>query len=611
MSWHEPSREFSLAPFWFWNDDLTEAEIIRQMDDFQAHGVHAFVLHPRVGLPRRLGWMSRPLLDMMRFVVDEAARRGMWLILYDEGMYPSGSSSGQVVAENPAYQVRAMVPVVLADDQTVPDLEPGQTLVAIASYNDQRIAIVDRPYYGVIRGLHYTEDDPPRQPDYGDPPEDLPLAADLLNPDAVAAFVRLVYDRFYQEFGDHFGTTIPAIFTDEPMLLGRPLERGGEPGTTGIMDHINAYLGYDFRPHLPALWYDDVADAARYRRDFERAIYARLEQTYYRQLSDWCAAHNIALTGHPHEPDAIGQERYFQWPGQDIVWRYIEPDKPTALEGSQSTNAKCASSAMIHLGQRRNINEYCGAYGHDFTFEEMKWLTHWLIVRGCNLLIPHAFYYSTRGPRIDERPPDVGPNAPWWDDFKPYADASARMCWLNTDSQHVCHVAILGEHDHLPWRAAKTLFQNQVDFNYLEVHHLFNDAQIGPDGVSLAGMHYDVLVIDDDLATPDLTVLGDRLLRWDDFSTDAERLSLIDALVVRDVTVRPAAPGLRVRHVVKDGTHYYLLFNEGSDDFTGEVRFAADGKRHLLDPMYPDEQTAMPDSDLSLPGYAFRVVAVG
>jgi len=60
----------------------------------------------------------------------------------------------------------------------------------------------------------------------------------------------------------------------------------------------------------------------------------------------------------------------------ETVWRYIEPGKPSALEWAQSTQAKCASSAMIHLGRRRNSNEYCGAYGHDFTFEEMKWLTY-------------------------------------------------------------------------------------------------------------------------------------------------------------------------------------------------------------------------------------------
>lgn len=35
------------------------------------------------------------------------------------------------------------------------------------------------------------------------------------------------------------------------------------PGTTGILEHVNAFLGYDFTEHLPALWYEDEPDAAK------------------------------------------------------------------------------------------------------------------------------------------------------------------------------------------------------------------------------------------------------------------------------------------------------------------------------------------------------------
>ena len=83
-------------PFWFWNDDLDEDEIRRQIADFQDHGVHGFVIHPRVGLPRSLGWMSDTLLHFYDVAIHEAARRNMHVILYDEGMYPSGASAGQV-----------------------------------------------------------------------------------------------------------------------------------------------------------------------------------------------------------------------------------------------------------------------------------------------------------------------------------------------------------------------------------------------------------------------------------------------------------------------------------------------------------------------------------
>ena len=145
-----PAREFSHAPFWFWNDELSEAEIARQLDDFQAHGVHAFVIHPRAGLPVHLGWMSDELLKMMRFAIEEAARRDMWVLLYDEAMYPSGSSAGQVAAESPAYACRGLVQVDLTDatpgetrqgvqiGQSGVELADDQTLVAeVARQRDQ------------------------------------------------------------------------------------------------------------------------------------------------------------------------------------------------------------------------------------------------------------------------------------------------------------------------------------------------------------------------------------------------------------------------------------------------------------------------------------------
>lgn len=601
LEWHNPPAEFSLAPFWFWNDELDENELIRQMDDFQSHGVDAFVLHPRLGLPEHLGWMSSALLDKIRFGIEQAHLRNMWVILYDEGMYPSGSSAGQVVAENPDFQCRGMVRINLntvqpnsieqgvtinAEGQI--DLADNQTLVADVEYRGHRYAIVDRPIDSVIRGLHYIDES--IVDENGESSESAPLATDLLNPEAVSSFIRLVYDRFYDEFGDYFGTTIPAIFTDEPALLGRPRERNLMPSTKGILNHINAFLGYDFAPHLPALW--DVEETDKIFRDFERAIEHHFEKTYYAQLHKWCESHNIALTGHPAEPDATRHLRYFQMPAQDIVWRYIEMDKPSALEGRQSTQAKAASSMMAHANRRRNGNEFCGAYGHDFTFEEMRWLANWLLIRGCNMLIPHAFYYSVRGPRKDERPPDVGPNSDWWDDaFTAFAMGCRRLSWLNTDSQHMCDVAILGEHHHLPWRAAKACFQNQIDFNYLDVEDL-EACTVTPGGqLRIADQSYQVLIVDYNVmltVQSQLDVLSKKfqIQHWtDDADAAIEQLKQrLPSSPFRNLS----ASGLRIRHVQKAGFDWYVLFNEEKIRIQCQLDFEGDVSR--LD-VYADKIT--------------------
>ncbi len=631
--WLFPPAEFSLCPFWFWNDELTEQEIVRQIEDFRAHGVYGFLIHPRAGLPTNIGWMSRNMIKFMRIAIEEAAKHGMWVMLYDEGMYPSGSSSGQVVKENAAFRTRGLFAIDLDETEPgtekydihigangEPELARGQNLAAIIKRrrDGHRIAIVDRAIrdgYSTIRGLHFLEDDPPRRANHKEVSENSPPAADILNPEAVACFIRLVYQRYYDEFKEHFGTTIQAVFTDEPSFLAKRAERGAVPGTTGILEHVNRFLGYDFTPHLPSLWYRDEPNAERYRVDYFRALQARLEETFYRQISQWCESHGIALTGHPAAPDDIGHLRHFHIPGQDIVWRYIEPNKPNALEGSQSTQGKCASSAMIHLNRRRNLNEYCGAYGHNFTFDEMKWLTNWLIVRGCNMLVPHAFYYSVRGPRIDERPPDVGPNSGWWKQYKPFADASRRLCWLNTDSKHVCSLAILGLNDHLPWQAAKDCFQNQLDFNYLEARHLWEDAHVGPDGIHIAGMHYKALIVEIDpppKAKEPLKVLENagRLIRWEKTDNKTLLLQKINSLIPKDISFSPAVPELRVRHLAKDGIHYYIIFNEGQEDLEFRLTASAKGQRYLLDPQSGQQNAVDADMMLQMRAHELKVLKI-
>ena len=65
----DPPKEFSVMPFWFWNDTLKDAEIIRQIADFEAHGVYGFVIHPRIGLPESIGWLSPRMIHFMHVAI--------------------------------------------------------------------------------------------------------------------------------------------------------------------------------------------------------------------------------------------------------------------------------------------------------------------------------------------------------------------------------------------------------------------------------------------------------------------------------------------------------------------------------------------------------------
>lgn len=563
-------------PFWFLNDDLDEAEMGRQIADFHAHGIGGLVLHPRVGLPRSLGWMSDRLLHFLRVAIIQARRLGMSIILYDEGMYPSGSSCGQVVASNPDFACRVIDHVLLEEDQTFA-LPDGANIVARAPTRQGKTLVAfDRKAVSGIRGLHLIDHDQPRllprsEGRYVDPPEDRPPAGDLLNPLAMEKFIELVYDKYHRAFGEYFGNTIIAIFTDEPNVRGKSAERRRVmPGTTGILPHVNRILGYDFTPHLPALWYDDEPNASQHRGDWMTAIGVRLEETYYQPIRQWCDEHNIQLTGHPGGSDDISMERYFHIPGQDLVWRYVTPGNDSALCGAHSTMAKCASSAMVHLGRTRNANEIFGAYGHNLTYDEIHWLGNWALIRGQNMLIPHAFYYSTRGPRIDERPPDVGPNSAWWDRFKSWADHVSRICYLNSLGAQQCETAVLCGTRHLPDQLVRPLYENQIDFNYMMASDLLAQAHVNDEGIRIRQMHYRVLLTDGSVPTtgevqPLIRRLEDagRLIRWTPDQPADGLVRQLKAKTSTPIELSQPQPDLRLRHVICDNAHWLMLFNEG------------------------------------------------
>ena len=602
----DPPREYGLIPFWFLNDDLDEAELKRQLDGFRAHGVYGVVPHARMGLPEELAFMSDRWMHFLKVIVDYAAETGMQIILYDEGMYPSGSCAGQVVAKNPRHATRCL------QRRRRKKWTEDEEVVA----EDDKYIYVNTRSMGHIRGVHYGMDD--GQP--GAPP-----SGDILNPEAVGSFLHLVHDKHYAVLGPHFGKTVTGIFTDEPDVLGRGRRGGVRAWTWGFEGFLEEYLGHDFRPHLAALWSKKYPDAERHKSAFDRAVNARLDAAYYAQYHEWCLEHGVAFTGHPAGPMDMGLLRHFDWPGQDVVWRYLEPFQDKSLEGEQSTMGKSSASAKVHYGRSRNLNECFGAYGWEFTYEEMRWLTNWLLVRGVDMISPHAFYYSVRGDRRDERPPDVGPNNTWWDGYKGYADFCRRLSWLVAEGRQACAIAVLGTPTYLPWRAARVLFESQHDFNYLDSDTLVKEAEVSPKGIAIRNMRYEALVIDDPSTAPP-EILGklqpiidagrvfpylDPVAGIPGVAGDSKALlAALDTLVLPDVRIEPANASLRYHHTVHGGTHFYLFTNEGPEPFDVSLSVGAEGPAVWWD---PETATVLEDEDpkrIALRPYTAKVLCL-
>lgn len=614
-----PPEEFGPIPFWFWNDELSRDEVVRQLQDFHKKEVSGVVIHPRMGLPHSMPYLSDAYMEIVETAVAEAARLGMKIILYDEGMYPSGSAGGLVVRQNPDYASRGLkleehpcgkeglrmqlapesgdtvISVQAVCKVSGSEIDPDSAVILEFKQGtveftppDERswsvLLFLETYSKGTIRGVHPGQDD--REPG-------APAAADLLNPEAVEAFVFLTHERYYDKLKEYFGTTILAMFTDEPDLLGRCHIKGLKPWTRGFLDEFTSCGSLE--RDLPALWFD-AGEATRALRDkYESTVRNRLSRTYYKRLADWCEAHGIGLTGHPAASDDIGLLEHFHIPGQDIVWRYIAPEDGKGITGTHSTMGKCSADAARHRGKRRNLNECFGVCGKEsgwaLTADNMKWYLDWLFVRGVNLISPHAFYYSIRDERRDERPPDVGPHNIWWQDYHLFSRYMKRMSWLMTDSVNNAQVAVLAQAASLPWIVAKPLFERQIEFNYLEEELLTSACEIAGGELHIEGQRYKAIVIEDgsrvgtagrkaleafirqgglaiELAEPGeglSDIVRHRVRKAEDIP------QLLDRTLGCGLQLQPSAPAIRISRITKDGVHFVVIVNEGETRFEGTV----------------------------------------
>jgi hypothetical protein len=612
----DPPRAFGIMPFWFWNDDLDEAELVRQIRAFHAKGFGGFVPQARIGLSRRVGYLTDEFFRLMRVAVAEAARLGMQVVLYDEGSYPSGSAQGRVVAENPDYAARCLIALhttirgpargywhpnpgrALGDElvcavlgrEVAPDALDPDSLTCLevqapelVGYDlpagDWRLVAVWNVYSGgTISGVFAEEEDQHAS---------APPAGDILNPEAVACFLRHTHDQYYAHLREHFGRTIVAMFTDEPMVLGRGARRGPDPWpfTGGFLDELQAEWDQDVRRWLPALWLDCGPRTAQFRQAYTRVVHTRLDRVFYTAQSRWCHDHGIALTGHPAESNDFGSLRPFQWPGQDMVWRWVTPGAESALVGPHSCAPKCASSAAALQGSRRNASEALGAYGWQLTLDEAKWLLDWHLARGTNLFYPHACFYSIRGRRAFESEPDLGIHNSWWPYFDLLANYVRRGCWLLTGGRQVCEVAVLTDSRNAAWSAARLLYQNQVDFIYIDDDAL-RQATIEAGRLAIGAQRFRALICD-----PPGTAAEELLAafaRADGLAlADWRPETLVETLVAqldRDVDW-PNAPDLRALHYYKDERHFYLLVNEGEQAIEGDLSLEATGALECWDPL--------------------------
>ena len=332
----DPGTSFSPMPFWFFNNDPKQERVQAELEHMHSKGIDGFVLHPRIGVPDAIPYLSEAFCEAVGRIVETGRSLGMKVILYDEGMYPSGSAGGFIVKEDPALASRG-IRILEAGEP----LDEGRDAVIAADLGGGQRLVYEFTR-GTIRGIHFGEDD-------GE--ENAPPSADILNPKAVKRFIELTHERYYAHLSRYFGSVIIGIFTDEPNPLGRNAEHYRQ-WYPGLLEELEAAGGNpeDLR-YLFAAGNPD--EGKKTRLLYRSLLKAKLRKTYYQPLSEWCTAHGIGLMGHPESSDDVEEEFVFAVPGQDLIARRVV-SLTGGLREFDSVQAHLAADLAAILKRPRN-----------------------------------------------------------------------------------------------------------------------------------------------------------------------------------------------------------------------------------------------------------------
>ena len=129
----DPPAEYRGAPFWAWNTDLKEEELLWQIDRLKEMGFGGFFMHTRSGMSTE--YLGKEFMRLVRACNRKAKEVGMLSYLYDEDRWPSGSAGGYVT-QHKAYRQKMLVLSLVPPERM-------QTLHATDEREPELLAVYD------------------------------------------------------------------------------------------------------------------------------------------------------------------------------------------------------------------------------------------------------------------------------------------------------------------------------------------------------------------------------------------------------------------------------------------------------------------------------------
>ena len=454
---------------------------------------------------------------------------------------------------------------------------------------------------------------------------------DMINPESVRVLIEAVYEPHYAHYKEYFGNTFVGFFSDEPCF-GNHLYKTSRcnksvynhtvgkdglalPWNENVLRIMTEKLGYSPIPYLNLLWYEDDADGDRQceiRYAYMDTVTALYSECFTKQLADWAHDHGVMYIGHIIEDMNThltgGAGHYFRalrWQdmsGIDIVLNQVMPGMSKYTHASSVGYGRGdgdfyhyvlgkLGASLAHLNpdmQGRAMCEVFGAFGYGEDSNLLKFLIDFLLVRGINHFVPHAF--SSRYPDSD-CPPHFGVKGrdPSFEAFTALMKYTNKVSHLLLGATHKANAALLYFMDS-DWASrygnamvnepvAERLYDAHIDYDIVP-HDILQNASVEDGKLHIADEYFDCLIVPyaDHIAKVELDTLKslkkqglpvyfiNEMPENSDFDGEVVALdSLVpkmQSLGMTDVQVEDGCEALRIYHCVREGNDIFMFVNE-------------------------------------------------
>ncbi len=401
----DPPKKYRSLPFWSWNAKLDTAETARQVAEMDENGIGGYFMHARGGL--KTEYMSEEWMDNIRTAVRDGKKRGMAPWGYDENGWPSGFGSGAVNGLGVKYQQKYLH-MDITDSPVEDDVTVGNVPTADGK---------NRHFYFSLNRFY----------------------VDTMDAEVTDAFIASTHEKYKEALGEEFAD-MAGFFTDEPQMSRK---YKGIPWSLILPREYKKAYGEELLPVLHHL-FETTEEAYRTRYRYWHLVTRLFSENFMGRIYDWCNKNGTRLTGHMVCEETFASQldcngscmpnyMYLHIPGVDKLGRGVD----RALLVPQVT------SVAAQTGKKQILTESFAMCGWDVTFEELKWILEWQMVKGVNLLCQHLEGYSLGGLRKRDYPAGHFFQNPWWKDYKKFMDFAARMGMLLAEGEVRCEVLVL------------------------------------------------------------------------------------------------------------------------------------------------------------------------